>query len=102
MQIYDEKSRYQKRKKKNINTFGILLTNPYFCDVLSRTLSQIIHKKGGTAMKPVWYNYEAEEYDLDNACNEDDDRRTDTRGTSVYTTYGQWSAEVPDTSVWYD
>lgn len=53
-------------------------------------------------MKPVWYNYEAEEYDLDNACNEDDDRRTDTRGTSVYTTYGQWSAEVPDTSVWYD
>ena len=24
-------------------------------------------------MKPVWYNYEAEEYDLDNACNEDDD-----------------------------
>ena len=53
-------------------------------------------------MKPVWYNYEAEEYDLDNACNEDDDRRTDTRSTSVYTTYGQWSAEVPDTSVWYD
>ena len=53
-------------------------------------------------MKPVWYMYEAEEYDLDNACNEDDDRRTDTRTSAVCTTYGQWSAEVPDTSQWYD
>ena len=92
----------KKEKKKNINTFGILLTNSYFCDVPSRTLSQIIHKKGGTAMKPVWYNYEAEEYDLDNVYNDDDDRRDNGRGTSQHNTYGQWETAGTDTSVWYD
>jgi hypothetical protein len=59
-------------------------------------------KKGGTAMKPVRYNYEAEEYDLDNVYNEDDDRRDNGRGPSQYETYGHWEAAMVDTSIWYD
>ncbi len=53
-------------------------------------------------MKPVRYNYEAEEYDLDNVYNEDDDRRDNGRGPSQYETYGHWEAAMVDTSIWYD
>lgn len=53
-------------------------------------------------MKPVRYNYEAEEYDLDNVYNEDDDRRDNGRGPSQYEIYGHWESAMVDTSIWYD
>ena len=52
-------------------------------------------------MKPAWYDYEAEEYDLDNAYNEDDDRRTDPRVEVTGNSYGGWGTETTDSSVWY-
>lgn len=50
-------------------------------------------------MKPTWYDYEAEEYDLDNIYNEEDDRRDN--GTSQYATYGQYGTAA-DSGAWND
>ena len=35
-------------------------------------------------MKPDWYGYEAEEYDLDNEYNEEEDRRDEGRDSTLY------------------
>ncbi len=51
-------------------------------------------------MRPVWYIYEEEEYDLDNIYNEDEDRSRESTSNNAGS-YGMKGQSFEETCIWY-